>query len=36
MFDISREMANRIIRPLLENGLIARQGKSRATYYELG
>lgn len=35
MFGISREMANRLIRPLLENGLIARQGKGRATYYEL-
>lgn len=35
MFSISREMANRVIRPLLENGLIARQGKGRATYYEL-
>lgn len=35
MFDISREMANRLLRPLLENELIARQGKGRATYYEL-
>jgi len=35
MFGISREMANRLIRPLLENNLIARQGKGRATYYEL-
>jgi len=35
MFGISREMANRLLRPLLENSLIARQGKGRATYYEL-
>jgi Fic family protein len=35
MFGISREMANRLIRPLLENGLLARQGKGRATHYEL-
>ena len=35
MFGISREMANRVIRPLLENGLVARQGKGRVTYYEL-
>jgi len=35
MFDISREMANRVIRVLLEQGLIARRGQGRATYYEL-
>ncbi len=34
-FGISREMGNRLIRPLLENGLLARRGKGRATYYQL-
>jgi len=35
MLDISRDTANRILRPLLENDLIERRGKGRATYYEL-
>ncbi|MCR4433086.1 MAG: Fic family protein [Caldiserica bacterium] len=35
MFQVSREMANRILDPLLENGLIVRRGLGRATYYEL-
>ena len=35
MFGISREMANRLLKPLLKNELIVRQGKGRATYYEL-
>ena len=35
MFGISRKVANRLIRPLLESGLIARQDKGKATYYEL-
>jgi ATP-dependent DNA helicase RecG len=35
MFDISREMANRIIKVLLEQDLIARKGRGKATYYEL-
>lgn len=35
MFQVSREMANRILDPLLESGLIVRRGLGRATYYEL-
>jgi Fic family protein len=35
MFQVSREMANRILDPLIENGLIVRRGLGRATYYEL-
>ena len=35
MFNISREMANRIIKVLLEQNLITRKGRGRATYYEL-
>lgn len=35
MFQVSREMANRILDPLIENGLIVRKGLGRATYYEL-
>jgi predicted transcriptional regulator len=35
MFNISREMANRVIKLLLEQDLIARRGKGKATYYEL-
>ena len=35
MFNISREMANRIIRVLLEQNLIVRRGRGKATYYEL-
>jgi len=35
MFNISREMVNRIIRVLIEQGLIVRAGKGKATYYEL-
>ncbi len=35
MFNISREMANRIIRVLIEQDLIVRAGKGKATYYEL-
>jgi len=35
MFNISREMANRVIRVLLEQDLIARRGRGKATYYEL-
>jgi Fic family protein len=35
MFHISRDTANRDLKPLLENELIKRRGKGRATYYEL-
>ena len=35
MFNISREMANRVIRVLLKQDLIARRGRGKATYYEL-
>lgn len=35
MFGISREMANRLLDPLLENRLILRAGLGRATYYHL-
>ena len=34
-FDISRNSANLILRPLLVNNLIKRRGKGKATYYEL-
>ena len=35
MFNVSRETANRIIRVLLEQNLIVRAGKGKATYYVL-
>ena len=35
MFNISREMANRVIKILIDQDLIARRGKGKATYYEL-
>ena len=35
MFDISRDTANRVLKPLLENKLVVRCGKGRAIYYEL-
>ncbi len=35
MFNISREMANRLLDPLLDNKLILRAGMGRATYYRL-
>lgn len=35
MFQVSRETANRLLDPLLENGLVVRRGLGRATYYEL-
>ncbi|MCK4447787.1 MAG: Fic family protein, partial [Candidatus Marinimicrobia bacterium] len=35
MFNISREMANRVIRILLKQDLIAMKGRGKATYYEL-
>jgi len=35
MFDISRDTANRDLKPLLENALVKRIGKGRAIYYEL-
>jgi Fic family protein len=35
MFNVSREMANRIIKVLLEQDLITRRGRGKATYYEL-
>jgi Fic family protein len=35
MFDISRDTANRTLKPLLENTLVKRRGKGRAIYYEL-
>jgi len=35
MFDISRDTANRDLKPLLENTLVQRRGKGRASYYEL-
>ncbi len=35
MFDISRDTANRDLKPLLENNLMKRKGKARAVYYEL-
>jgi len=35
MFDISRDTANRDLRLLLENELVKRIGKGKATYYEL-
>ena len=35
MFDITRDTANRILRLLLDNTLIKRKGKGKATYYSL-
>ena len=35
MFDISRDTANRDLKLLLENELVRRRGKGKATYYEL-
>ncbi|MBU4313987.1 MAG: Fic family protein [Actinobacteria bacterium] len=35
MFNVSRETANRIIRVLIEQDLIVRAGRGKATYYEL-
>jgi ATP-dependent DNA helicase RecG len=35
MFDISRDTANHDLKALIENTLVRRKGKGRATYYEL-
>ena len=35
MFKITRDTANRDLRFLLENDLLIRRGKGKATYYEL-
>jgi Fic family protein len=35
MFGVTRDTANRYLKPLIESGLVIRRGKGKATYYQL-